>query len=207
MVDKKKFAEEEALGYDIQIVAKNFQLTEPMRQHIWQKLTKIERFHNHIFRVHVNLEIRKLEHDCTIICHFNHFQAKVEASSTDMYASIDRAIQKLQTLFRKWKGLIQDFNKKPLKAVDMTVNVFRRPPENPTDEINAEIEVANLKEWMPGKVVKTEMKPLKLLKTEEAIMKMELSGEHFMLYRDETDRKLKVIYRYSDENYGIIQAE
>lgn len=56
-------------------------------------------------------------------------------------------------------------------------------------------------------MVSTESRPLKDLTTEEAVMKMELSGDHFMLYRDEADRKLKVIYRHSDEDYGIIQAE
>lgn len=207
MVSKNKFEEEDSLGYDIQIQAKNFQLTEPMRQHIWDKLTKIERFNNHIFHVHVTLDIRREEHVCIIFCHFNHLQMKVEAESTDMYASIDRAIQRMQVLFRKWKSRIQDYHKKPLQAVDMTVNVFRRPPMDPVEEINEQIDAANLQEWMPGKIVTTEARPLKLLTTEEAVMKMELSGEHFILYRDAVDKKLKIIYRHSDENYGIIQAE
>jgi putative sigma-54 modulation protein len=209
MVDKKKFAEEEALGYDVNIMGKNFQVTEPMRQHIWNKLQKIERFHNHIFHVHITLEIRRLDHVCTILCHFNHLQMKVEADSTDMYASIDRAMQKLQTLFRKWKSRIQDYHKKPLQVVDMTVNLFRRPLEDATDEINREIEAVNLEKWAPGKIVATEKRPLKTLTTDEAIMKMELSGDPFMLYRDESEStpKLKLIYRHSDENYGIIQVE
>lgn len=207
MESNKKFEEEDSLGYDINIQAKNFQLTEPMRQHIWEKLTKIERFNNHIFHINVTLEIRRLEHVCSIFCHFNHLQTKVEADSTDMYASIDRAIQRLQVLFRKWKGRIQDYQKKPLQAIDMTVNVFRRPQMDPVEEINEQIDAENLKEWVPGKIVSTESRPLKLLTTEEAVMKMELSGEHFMLYRDALDNKLKVIYRHSYENYGIIQAE
>lgn len=207
MVDKKKFAEEDAQGYDIHIDAKNFPLTEPMRLHIWNKLTKIERFHNHILKAHVILEIRKMEHICTITCHFNHLQTKVEASSTDMYASIDRAIQKLQTLFRKWKGKIQDYHKKPMKEVDMVVNVLRRPPEDSTEEINAEIEAQSMQDWVSGKVVETKAHPLKTLTTEEAVMKIELSGDHFIVYRDEVDHKIKVIYRYSEDHYAIMQVE
>jgi putative sigma-54 modulation protein len=207
MVDKDKFAEEDSLGYNIFIVAKNFQLTEPMRQHVWDKLSKIERYHSHIMDVHVNLEIQKIEHCCVITCHFNHVKVKVEARSTDMYASIDQAMHKMQRLFRKWKGKLQDYHKKPLNMVDMTVNVLRRPPMDPTEEVNQEIEAESLKEWMPGKVVATESRPLKVLTTEEAIMKIELSGDNFMLFRDEVDQKLKVIYHRSDEHYGIIQAE
>jgi putative sigma-54 modulation protein len=36
---------------------------------------------------------------------------------------------------------------------------------------------------------------------------MELSEDLFMVYRSEEDRKLKVIYRRNDGNYGIIEPE
>lgn len=208
MVDKEKFAEEEELGYNIYITAKNFELTAPMRQHIEDKLTKIERFHSHIMDVHVTLEIQKVEHACIITCHFNQMKVKVEARSTDMYASIDRAIQKLQHLFRKWKGKLQDYHKKPLNMVDLTVNVYRRPPhEDETEEINKQIEAEMLKDWMPHDVKSTESRVLKTISLEEAIMKMELSQDQFMLFRDEKDQKLKLIYRREDAHYGVIQTE
>lgn len=207
MTDKEKFVEEDSLGYNIYIVSRNFQLTESMRQHVWDKLSKIERFHNHIMDVHVTLEILKVEHVCIITCHFNHLKVKVEASSTDMYASIDKAMQKLQRLFRKWKGKIQDYHKKPLKMVDMSVNVYHHPPRDETEEVNEAIEEENLKRWTPHKVIATDSQILKQLTTEQAIMKMELSRDNFMLFRDEADQKMKLIYRREDEHYGVIQAE
>lgn len=207
MVDKEKFAEEESLGYNIYIIGKNFELTDPMRKHVWDKLTKVERFHNHIMDVHVTLEIQKVEHVAVIVCHFNHFKVKVEARSTDMYASIDRAIQKLQHLFRKWKGKIQDYHKKPLNMIDMSVNVYHHPPRDETEEVNEAIDQENLKNWMPHKVIANETRVLKHLTTEEAIMKMELSQDPFMLYRDEETQKLKLIYRREDQHYGVIQPE
>ncbi len=206
MVDKEKFAQEDALGYNIFIHGRNFEVTEPVRLYVWNKLSKIERFHNHIFHVYVTLEIQRLEHVVDIVCHFNHFTVRVEGRSSDMYASIDKAIDKLQKLFRKWKGRIQDYNKKSLRSIDLTVNVYRRP-YNDLEDINAQIEEKNSKDWIPGKVIATESRPLKMLTLDEAIMKMELSSDPFMIYRDEVDQKLKVIYRREDGNYGIIQAE
>lgn len=208
MVDKEKFAAQEAMGYNLYIVAKNFQLTEPMRKHIWDKLSKIERFHSHIMDVHVTLEIQKVEHVCVLTCHFNHFKVKVEAHSTDMYASIDKAIHKLQNQFRKWKGRIQDYHRAPVNAIDMRVNVYRRPPQDETDEINKEIDAENLKNWIPGKVLSTEVRVVRHITIEQAIMKMELSHDPFMLFRDDADQKLKLIYRREeDTNYGVIETE
>ncbi len=207
MVDKDKFAEEEALGYNVYIVGRNFQLTDPMRQHVWDKLVKIERFHNHIMDVHVTLDIQKTDHVCVISCHFNHIKVKVESRSTDMYASIDKSIQKLQRLFSKWKGKLQDYHKKPMNVVDMSVNVYRRPPADEVEEINHEIDAENMKKWVPHKVVANESIPLKNLTTDQAIMKMELSQDAFLLYRCEEDNELKLMYRRADEHYGVIHPQ
>jgi putative sigma-54 modulation protein len=48
---------------------------------------------------------------------------------------------------------------------------------------------------------------MKTLTQNEAIIKMELSGDQFLIFRSEEDRKLKVIYRRSDDHYGIIAVE
>ena len=91
--------------------------------------------------------------------------------------------------------------------VDMSVNVYHHPPRNETEEVNEANEEENLKKWLPHKVIATELQILKHLTTEEAIMKMELSQDYFMLFRDEVDQKMKVIYRREDDHYGVIQAE
>ncbi len=210
MVDKKKFAEEEALGYNITILGRNVQITEAMKQYAWDKLVKIERFHNHIMDCHVTMDIHKVDHSVTIIVKFDHFKIKAHADSTDMYVSIDQAIDRLQRQLRRWKEKIQDHSKKKLSVVDMRVNVLQRPYNELADynaQIEADLKKKRTEEITPGKIIGNETLPLKTLTSDEAIMKMELSGDHFLVYRAEEDRKLKVIYRRSDGNYGVIQPE
>ena len=210
MAEKARFAEEEAQGYRINIVGRNVFVTEPMKNYAMEKISKIDRFHNHVFGVHVTMDIQKLEHSVVIILNFSHFKIKVSAASTDMYVSIDKAVDKLQAQLRRWKGKIQDHHKKGVSVVDMTVNVLRRP-YNDLEEINAAIETVNLQkeidEYYPPKVIGNDTRPLKMLTMDEAVMKMELSGDQFMLFRGEEDQKLKVIYRRNDGNYGIILPE
>jgi putative sigma-54 modulation protein len=210
MVDVSKFEEEEALGYNLDIIGRNIEVTEMLRTYIWNKISKIERFHNHIMYVRMTLELQRLEHFCTIVLKFNHLKVKVQASSTDMYVSIDEAINRLQAMISRFKGRIQDHHKKPLSAIDMQVNVLHRPYDE-LAEFNAEIEAENKKaefgDYTPAKVIGVETKPLKTLRLDEAIMKMELSGDQFLLFRSEEDQKLKVLYRRKDGNYGLILAE
>jgi putative sigma-54 modulation protein len=211
MVDKAKFAaQEEALGYRLSLIGRNVFVTEAMKKHAIEKLSKLDRFHQHVIELHVTLDIQKLEHICVIIMSFDHFKVKVSSSSTDMYASIDKAVEKLRTKIERWKSRIQDHHKKSKKVVDMQINVLQRPFDT-IDDFNEEIESENKKEaiqeYTPPKVIGNSKRPLKTLTTDEAIMKMELSDDQFMIFRGEEDRKLKVIYRRKDRNYGIILPE
>ena len=211
MVDKAKFdAQEEALGNRITINGRGVYVTEAMKNHAIDKLSKLDHFHTHVTELHVTLDIQKLEHTCIIVMKFDHFKVKVACSSSDMYASIDKAVDKLKSKISRWKSRIQDHHKKGLKVVDMEVNVLGRPFDT-VEEFNEEIESENKKEslaeYRPPKIIGNDKRPLKFLTAEEAVMKMELSDDPFMLFRGEEDRKLKVIYRRSDGNYGLILAE
>ncbi len=209
MASKTKFEEEDSLGYRVDVIGRNVQITEPIRAYIWEKLAKIERFHTHILHLTVTLEIQKLEHVCTLLLKIDHTQVKCQADSTDMYVSIDRALDRLQALLSRYKGRIQDHHKKKLSIIDMQVNVLERP--NEVEEINAEIDAieaaARLNAYLPPRIIGSETRPLKTLVLDEAVMKMDLSGDQFLIFRAEEDRKLKVIYRRKDGNYGLIQPE
>src|SRR5476651_1456396 len=211
MVDKTKFAaQEEALGYRLLINGRNVFVTEAMKNHAIEKLSKLDRFHNHVTELHVTLDIQKLEHTCIIVMKFDHFKVQVHCSSSDMYASIDKAVDKLKSKISRWKSRIQDHHKKGLKVVDMEVNVLGRPFES-LEEFNEEIESENKKEsldeYRAPKIIGNDKRSMKFLTAEEAIMKMELSDDPFMIFRGEEDRKLKVIYRRNDGNYGLILPE
>jgi putative sigma-54 modulation protein len=191
-------------------VGRSVQVTEAMKNYVRDKLSKIDRLHDHIMDIHVYLDIQRLEHVISILVKYEHFQIKVGASSTDMYASIDEAISRLQNKIRRWKGRIQDHNAKKLTVIDMNVNVLHRP-YNLLEEINSDIEAEKIQKekeaYQPPKVIGQEKMPLKILTNEEAIMKMELSGDPFLVFRGEEDRKLKVIFRREDGNYGLIFPE
>lgn len=209
MTNKEKFSEEN--GYNIQIHGRHVQVTDAMKEYARTKLAKIERFHSHIIDVFVTMDIQKNHHVVGILVKLDHFVIRSEASTTDMYVSIDQAIDRLQKQIRRWKEKIQAHTSKKLSFVDMKVNVIQRPYTE-LDEFNEEIESESKQDFekrmLPGHVVGEEKTmPMKDLLQDEAIMKMELSGEPFLLYRSEEDRKIKVIYRREDGNYGIIHAE
>lgn len=206
MKDKNKF--EQDLGYRIDIIGRQVEVTDSIKNHIWNKLFKIERLHNHILHLHVTLEVHKVEHTCVLMVKLDHLKIKAQATSTDMYVSIDQAIDRLHTLICRYKDKIQDHYQKISTTVDMAVDIFKK---SEVDQINAEIEEENrereIQALLPPMIIDTKVKPLKTLNTEEALMRIDLSGDQFLIFRSEEDRKLKVLYRRKDGHYGLIRPE
>lgn len=191
----------------IQIIGRHVQVTEAMKQHAMDKLSRI-RTQDPVMDIHVVMDIEHLEHIVTILVKFDHFRVKAHGSSHDMYASIDQAVHRIESQLRRWKDKIQNHRNKKRSVVDMKVNVWKRTASE-IDEYNEEIEAQNAKHktlCIPT-IKGRETVPLKELTAEEAVMKLDLSGDRFLVYRSEEDRKLKVMYRRNDGDYGIIQPE
>lgn len=212
MSRKSKAAEFAEVSYDIDVIGRNVLVTDSMKDYAMEKVSKIERFttHNHIIDVAVVMEVQKLEHRCDITLKVGHIKIKSHASTDNMYASIDKAVDKIETQLKKYKNRIQDHQAKSVETIDINVNVLRAP-EIELIEVNEEIDEENerqaFKKYRPHEIVEKEKMNVKFLTNEEAIMKMELSGDVFLVFRGEADRKIKVLYRRSDNNFAIIEPE
>ncbi len=208
MTNVSKFEDAEADGYVVNVIGRNTIVSEAMKNHVHEKLAKIDRFHDHVLHVTVTLDIQKTDHICSIVLKIDHLEVVVHASTSDMYASIDEAVRRLQSKLRRWKDRIHHHHNKKGSVVDMHVNVFEKPVDE-IAEFNAEIEAENRarenKVFSVPKIIGTHTLPLKTLTAEEALMKMELSERTFLIFKDEKDQKLKVLYRLPDGNYGIVQ--
>lgn len=204
-------SQETEQGYKVSITGRHLMVTEAMKQYAMEKISKLERITQRILEIHIIMDIQKLEHRVDVIVRFNHIKIKVQAHSHDMYSSVDRAVEKLQAQVRRYKDKLQQHQAKSISIIDMNVNVINRDRSNFLQEVNDQIEERNAIEvehkLEPHKIVKREVRPLKTLTQDEAVMKMELSTDSFMVYRAEEDRKLKVIYKREDENFGVIEPE
>ncbi len=196
--------------YNLVILGKGTEVTRPIHEYIEEKVVKIEKLTPHILDVHVRIEVQKLNHSVDIVTQFSHFKVKVGAVLENMYAAIDKAFHRLDAKLRKWKDRIQDHHAKGVAVTEMEINVLEGEKEDlaqiDRDIIDANNNTLEIDYTLP-KVVKKKKRPLKTLTLEEAVMKMELSGDHFLIYRSEEDQGLKVLYRRRDNSYGVVSPE
>lgn len=208
MVDRRRFEEQEkALGVRASFLGRNVVITDHIKDYVMEKLSKIERFHPRILDLHVTLEVQKLMHTVSLLLKLDHVRIKVAATTSDMYASIDRAVRRLQEKVWRWKDQIQAHQQQSRSVVDLEENVLRRPfslLENTDLSIEEEATRSREEVYQFPQVVGSEVRSMKDLTVEEAVMKMELSEDEFMPFRALEDRKVNIIYRRPDGNYGLI---
>jgi putative sigma-54 modulation protein len=200
----------ESQEYNISMYCKHITATESIKEYVAEKLSKIERITPGIIDVHVKLEVHKHEQSATITMRFSHFQVTAHSVTGDLYTSIDEAIRRLVRKLRKWKTKIQGHHAEKLASIEIPVSIFEKE-KSETDEINDAIEEANSDEFEAilavPKIAKSKLRSMKKLTLEEAMLKMDLSDDNFLIYRSHDDQKLKVLYRRRDKSYGLLQPE
>jgi putative sigma-54 modulation protein len=56
-------------------------------------------------------------------------------------------------------------------------------------------------------IVRTDRLPIKPMSVEEAAMRVESSGQEFLVFRDSSSEKICVLYKRRDGDFGLIVPE
>ena len=167
---------------EIHITARHIRLTQPIRAYVEQKVSKAQKYFNHIVWAQVILSVEKRANQAEVVIHGARHTFRVQASGADLYSAIDLVSDKIDAQLKKYKERIRDRHKgqgSELEAVPVTV-----PGE------------------MTFSVVKQELKPMS---REEAVDEMDELGHNFRLFMDSSSGQMNVVYRREDDSYGLVQ--
>ncbi|PCI56420.1 MAG: hypothetical protein COB45_05300 [Gammaproteobacteria bacterium] len=90
----------------INLTGHHVDVTSSLRQYVDTKFAKLERHFDHINNVHVVLTVEKLDQKAEATVHMNGTEIFASSTNTDMYASIDTLVDKLDRQVLKYKGKI-----------------------------------------------------------------------------------------------------
>lgn len=198
-------------GYNVNVIGRNLAVTDALKDYVLEKVSKLDRFGARIIDLFITMEVQKIDHKVDIVLKVYDTKIKCSATSDNMYASIDKAVDKLENQFRKYKTKLQNHHMPREDIEDMIVKIFKSSEDDNTTEANLDIEEENnlqiFNQFKPGELVKEETRKLKTLTVDEALTKIELSGDSFLIFRREDDRKICVMYRRKDGHFGLIEAD
>lgn len=168
----------------ISISGKNLEISSYMREVAEKKLAKLDRYFPQDTEAQVTLSVEKSRHIVEVTIPHGGRLIRAEEISTDMYASLDNVLDKLEKQIvhnrtRLEKGLRQDaFADLPLEEED--------DEESP-------------------RIVRYKEFPFKPMSEEEAMLQIELLGHAFFVFENAETGDVNVLYRRKDGNFGLIE--
>ena len=179
----------------VRITGRHVQVTEAIRNYAESKLGHLHLDYPRIIEAHVILDVEKYRQFAEIILHCNnHITLEATAETTDMYASIDAAIDKIAQQMRKYKTRIMR-NHRPRRN---EVRHFRE------EVLSVPADFEHREEIEP-QVIQTERYPVKPMYVDEAVLQMEMSKRQFVVFLNAKTEKINILHRRKDGSYGLME--
>lgn len=182
----------------VEIRGENIEVTDAIREHIEEKVAKLERYFNDVpnTHAHVNIKVRNNKSGkVEITIPMKDLTLRAEEGHDDLYAAVDLVIDKLERQIRKHKTKInRKFREKNPEADFFNATAFENGAQE-DNENNDEIAIFRSKEFT-----------LKPMDSEEAVLQMNMLGHDFFVFNDRETDGTSIVYRRKDGKYGLIET-
>lgn len=172
----------------VTVTGKNVEVTDALRDYSEKKVAKVGKFFEKSpVGAQVTLSTERGKHIVDITVQMNGLLLRGEEKTTDMYTSIDGAVDKIERQVHKFKSRI---NRKLHNDNKVIVSAPTSAEEQPAPIIKRNKRFA-----------------IKPMSAEEAVMQMDLLGHDFFVFSNSETDEINVVYRRKDGNYGLIEPE
>jgi ribosomal subunit interface protein len=196
---------------EIVVRGRNVVIPDHFRQHVEEKLAKLERYDSKIIRTDVELQHEKnprqngsCQH-IEITCRTRGPVVRSEACAEDFYKALDMAVDRLERRFRQAadRRRVHHGRRTPRSVAHATAGLPDEFlfPAGLDDAAAADAEADS----GPGQVVRIKDHPATPMSVDQALFEMELVGHDFFLFRDAESGQPSVVYRRHAYDYGLIR--
>jgi putative sigma-54 modulation protein len=168
----------------IKIAERHTDASGSVRAHVIEKTEALERYFDRIVSVDVVLSVEKQRQIADFHAHLtNRKVISAREESTDMYASIDRAVDRLKRQLVKYKDQLQEVKERAA----------------------AHAEALDGRGAAQTEIIRTETYFHKPMTAEEAALQLEAIEKEFLVFIDVETDEVAIIYHRRDGNYGLIE--
>lgn len=171
---------------NILITAKDFELTNALRNTIEEKLKRFTSYVDDEQKIRVVLESRKYGQRIEVLLQLNGYMLKAESMDENLYTAIDLVVDKLKQQISRYYHRAEE-----------TQNSIRYFQEMDDEE---------LEDTESSRITKRKRFSLKPMSEEEAILQAELLGHNFFMFQNSDTDSICLLYRRKDGNFGLIEG-
>jgi ribosomal subunit interface protein len=210
---------------DIVVKGRNVEVPDHYRQHVADKLQKVERYDHKLIRVDVELfherNPRQSDHcqRVEITCYSRGPVIRAEACAADFYSALDTAISKLDSRLSRAadRRRVHRGRHAPVSVAAATASLAFTPPERydtaataartataaPVDRMEG-FDLIEEADDQPWHIVREKEHPGEPMTVDDALFHMELLGHDFYLFNDKESGRPSVVYRRRAYDYGVM---
>ena len=173
---------------EFNILGKNIEVTDGIREHVEDKLGKLEKYFAPETRVNVTLSVEKDRHKIEVTIPVKGNIIRSEQVSNDLYVSIDLVEEVIERQLKKYKNKIV--------SKERNAGAFRQEYIEKDFADDDEIKIIREKKF--------DIKPMY---PEDACVQMELLGHSFFVFNNAETDQINVVYKRKGNTYGLIEPE
>ncbi len=170
---------------------RHMEQSDALKSYVEEKLERVKKYIDEPVIAQSYLTVEKIRHIAEITLTAKGVTIKASEASSDMYASIDAVVDKIERQLRRYKERLKGH--KP--SVDVRAKEGRR----------SIVQAESLEQQQTPVIIRSEPISIKPMSVDEAVMQMDLMHKDFLVFTDSSSESISVIYRRKDGNYGLIE--
>ena len=196
---------------DVVVRGRNVEVPDHFRQHVTEKIERVERYDHRMIRVDVELYHERNPRQSAacqrieVTCATRGPVVRAEACASDFYRALDAAVAKLDSRMRRAadRRRVHRGSRTPTSVAAATgglqvdgvavVTTLAAPTEDSQPE------------EFGGLVVREKEHSAEPMTIDRALFEMELVGHDFYLFSDKDTGRPSVVYRRKGYDYGVIR--
>ena len=201
---------------EVVVTGRHCEVSDRFREHVSEKLTRLEKHDHRIMRVQVEVELEKnpRQHDRATKVELTAFSKgpviRAEAAAEDKMGALDLALDKMQSQMRRAadRRRVHRGRHTPVSVGEALAGTGDVAAESSDESSVIERKVGPITVTGDGPLVVREKShhasPMTL---DQALYEMELVGHDFYLFVDKENERPAVVYRRRGYDYGVISLE
>ena len=176
----------------INITFRHVEPSEQLKEYCLEKLSRLHKYFDGMVEGHVILGLEKIRHVAEFTLSANSIRMNAKDESGDFHSAIDGAVAKIERQLVRHKEKIK-----------------RHKPHGARERRSMREQVYSYESFAGETgplVVQTEHYTTHPKSLDEAVMEIDLTDQQFLVFTD-SDNKVKVVYKRTDGNYGLIEPE
>jgi putative sigma-54 modulation protein len=159
------------------ITGRHMDVSMALRRHIESRMQRLERYARNLGDVQVIVGVEKYRHTAEVIVRLNGRMIQGKTSTTEMYASVDRLVDKILRQVRKRKE----------QLVSHKLRHARTKKLPPADEAEP-----------PPAPIRTSRPPLEKLNLEDALLRLDGGEANLVVFVNAASGRVQIVWRLPD---------